>query len=130
MREVVDERSLGDLFNELRDQTRTLISQEMRLAKAEAAQKGKQAGKAAGFVAVGGFVIYAGLLAIILGIILVLAQVVPVWVAALVVGVIVALIGYLVLQKGLSDLKADKLKPEKTLTTMKENKEWLQSQAK
>ncbi|MGE5601950.1 MAG: phage holin family protein [Nitrososphaerales archaeon] len=130
MRDVIDDRSLGDLFNELRDQTRTLISQEVRLAKTEAAQKGKQAGKAVGFLAVGGFVIYAGLLAIIAGIILVLGQVVPVWVAALVVGVIVALIGYLVLQKGLSDLKADKLKPEKTLATMRENKEWLQTQAK
>ncbi len=130
MREAVDDRSLGELFHELQDQTRTLISQEVRLAKTEAAEKGKQAGKAVGFIAVGGFVIYAGLLAIILGIVLILAQVVPAWVAALVVGIIVALIGYLVLQKGLSDLKADKLKPEKTMTTMRENKEWLQTQAK
>lgn len=130
MRELVDDRSLGDLFNQLKDQTRTLVSQEVRLAKAEATEKGKQAGKAVGFVAVGGFVIYAGLLAIIVGIILILAQVVPAWVAALVVGIIVALIGYLVLQKGLSDLKADKLKPEKTMATMRENKEWLQTQAK
>ncbi len=130
MREAVDDRSLGELFHELQDQTRTLISQEVRLAKTEAAEKGKQAGKAVGFIAVGGFVIYAGLLAIILGIVLILAQVVPAWVAALVVGIVVALIGYLVLQKGLSDLKADKLKPQRTMTTMKENKEWLQTQAK
>lgn len=130
MQEVMEDRPLGELFNELKDQTNLLISQQIRLAKVEAAEKGKQAGKAAGFVAVGGFVVYAGLLAIIAGIILVLSQVVPVWVAALAVGAIVALIGYLVLQKGLNDLKADKLKPAKTMTTMKENKEWLQSQAK
>ena len=78
----------------------------------------------------GGFVVYAGLLAIIAGIILVLGQVVPIWVAALVVGVIVALIGYLVVQKGLSDLKADRLKPQQTMASLRENKEWLQSQAK
>jgi uncharacterized membrane protein YqjE len=130
MQEVMDDRSLGELFNELKDQTNLLISQQIRLAKVEAAEKGKQAGKAAAFVAVGGFVVYAGLLAIIAGIILVLSQVVPLWVAALVVGVIVALVGYLVMQKGLNDLKADKLMPAKTITTMKENKEWLQSQAK
>ncbi len=130
MQEVIEDRALGDLFNELKDQTNQLISQQVRLAKAEVTEKGKQAGKAAGFIAVGGFVVYAGLLAIIAGIILVLAQWVPIWVAAVVVGVIVGLIGYLVIQKGLNDLKADKLKPEKTMTTMKENKEWLQSQAK
>jgi hypothetical protein len=130
MQEVMDERSLGELFSELKDQTSVLISNEMRLAKAEATQKGKQASKAAGFVAAGGFVVYAGFLAIIAGIILVLSQVVPMWVAALVVGVIVALVGYLVLQKGLSDLKADKLKPEKTMASLKEDKEWLQSQAR
>lgn len=130
MREVMEDRSLGELLNELNSQTRTLISQEVRLAKAEATEKGKQAAKAAGFVAVGGFVVYAGLLAIIAGIVLVLGNFVPVWVAALVVGVIVALIGYLVLQKGLSDLKPEKLKPQQTVTSMRENKEWLQSQAK
>ncbi len=130
MREVMEDRSLGELLNELNNQTRTLISQEVRLAKTEAAEKGKQAGKAIGFVAVGGFVVYAGLLAIIAGIILVLGNVVPIWVAALVVGVIVALIGYLVLQKGLGDLKPEKLKPEQTAKSMRENKEWLQSQAK
>lgn len=130
MREVMEDRSLGELLNELNNQTRTLISQEVRLAKAEVAQKGKQAGKAVGFMAVGGFVVYAGLLAIIAGIILVLGNVVPIWVAALVVGVIVALIGYLILQKGRNDLNPEKLKPEQTATMMRENKEWLQSQAK
>jgi hypothetical protein len=126
----MEDRSLGELFSDLKEQTSSLLSMEMQLAKAEAAEKGKQAGKAVGFVAVGGFVIYAGVLAVIAGIILVLGRVVPVWVAALVVGVIVALIGYLVLQKGLSDLKADKLKPEKTMKSLREDKEWLQSQAR
>ena len=108
----------------------SLISQEVQLAKAEIGEKGAQAGKAVGFVAVGGFVVYAGLLAVIAGIILVLGRFVPIWVAAVVVGVIVALIGYLVIQKGLSDLKPEKLRPEKTMISLRENKEWLQSQAK
>jgi hypothetical protein len=130
MQQLTDDRSLGELFDELSNGTRTLISQEVQLAKAEFAEKGKQAGKAVGFVAVGGFVVYAGLLAIIAGIIFLIAQFVPLWVSAVVVGVIVALIGYLVIQKGRSDLKPEKLKPEKTATSMRENKEWLQSQVK
>ena len=42
----------------------------------------------------------------------------------------VALIGYLVLQKGLNDLKAENLKPRQTAGSLKENKEWLQNQVK
>ncbi len=129
MQQVTEDRSLGELFGELRDQTQKLISQEVRLAKAELSQKGAQAGKAVGFVAAGGLVAYAGLLAIIAGIILVLGQVAPVWLAAVIVGLIVTLTGYLVIQKGLNDLKPERLKPERTMTTMRENKEWLQSQA-
>jgi hypothetical protein len=130
MQQVMDDRSLGELFDQLRDQASSLISQEVRLAKAELGQKSAQAGKAIGIVAVGAFVAYAGFLALIAGIILVLGQAVPVWVAALVVGVIVALIGYLVIQKGLNDLKAESLKPQQTMASLRENKEWLQSQAK
>jgi hypothetical protein len=130
MQQVMEERPLGELFDDLRDQAKTLISQEVRLAKAELGEKGAQAGKAIGFVAVGGFVVYAGLLALIAGIILVLGQVVPIWVAALIVGVIVGLIGYLVIQKGLNDLKAERLKPQQTMASMRENKEWLQSQVR
>lgn len=130
MREVMEDRSLGDLLNELNQQTRTLISQEVRLAKTEVAEKGKQAGKAVGFIAVGGFVAYAGFLAIIAGIVFVLANVVPLWVSALIVGVIVALIGYLVLQKGIGDLSPERLRPKNTAQSMRENKEWLQSQVK
>lgn len=130
MREVMEDRSLGELVGDLNGQIKTLISQEVRLAKTEISEKGKQAGKAVGFIAVGGFVVYAGLLAMIAGIILVLSNVVPIWVAALIVGVLVALIGYLVIQKGIGDLKPERLKPENTARSMRENKEWLQSQAK
>ncbi len=130
MREVMEDRSIGELVGELNDQVRTLISQEVRLAKAEVSQKGKQAGKGVGFIAAGGFVAYAGFLAILAGIIVGLGHLVPVWVAALLVGLIVALVGYLVVQKGISALKPENLKPENTARSIKENKEWLQSQAR
>ncbi len=130
MREVMEDRSFGELVGELNDQVRTLISQEVRLAKAEVSEKGKQAGKGVGFIAAGGFVAYAGFLAILAGIIVGLGHLVPMWVAALLVGLIVALVGYLVVQKGISSLKPENLKPENTAKSIKENKEWLQSQAR
>ena len=44
--------------------------------------------------------------------------------------IIVALIGYLLVQKGLNSLKAENLKPRQTAGSLRENKEWLQEQAR
>jgi xanthine/uracil permease len=130
MQGATEERSLGELFGLLADQAKTLVNQEVALAKVEAAQKAKTAGKGVGFAAAGGFVAYAGLLAVIAGIILLVGQWVPMWVSALIIGIVVILVGYLLLQKGLNDLKAENLKPRQTTASLKDNKEWLQEQAR
>jgi hypothetical protein len=130
MQPATDERSLGELFGMLADQTKTLVNQEVALAKAEATQKAKVAGKGVAFAAAGGFVAYAGLLAILAGIVLLVGQLVPMWLSALLVGIVVALIGYLVVQKGLNDLKPENLAPKQTTGSLKENKEWLQNQVR
>lgn len=128
MRPDYDERSLGELFAELTRETRTLITQEVALARKELSQKASEMGKGAGIAAVGGFLAYAGLLAVIAGLVLLLAKWIPAWISALIVGLIVIGIGYAVLQSGLSKLKAENLKPKKTLASLKENKEWVQDQ--
>jgi xanthine/uracil permease len=130
MQGTMEDRSLGELFGMLADQTKTLVNQEVALAKAEVSEKAKTAGKGVGILAAGGFVAYAGLLAVIAGIILLVGQWVPMWVSALIIGIIVALIGYLLVQKGLNSLKAENLKPRQTVGSLRENKEWLQEQAR
>ena len=82
MQSATDERPLGELFGMLADQTKTLVNQEVALAKAEATQKAKVAGKGVAFAAAGGFVVYAGLLAVLAGIVLLVGQFVPMWVSA------------------------------------------------
>jgi hypothetical protein len=52
------------------------------------------------------------------------------WVSALIIGIIVALVGYLLIQKGRNDLKAENLKPQQTAASLRENKEWLQEQVR
>jgi uncharacterized membrane protein len=54
----------------------------------------------------------------------------PLALSALLVGVLVALIGYFMLQKGLSALKQVDLKPRETIESLKEDKEWAQQQTK
>jgi tetrahydromethanopterin S-methyltransferase subunit G len=126
-----DDRSLGELFADLAKESSVLVRQEVALAKAEMTQKAGQVGKDIGFLAVGGLVLYAGVLAIIAAIIIVLGTIgVPWWLAALVVGVIVAGVGYFLVQKGMQALKRENLAPKQTIETLKEDAEWAKEQVR
>ncbi len=48
-----DERTLGELFSELAQETSTLVRQEVNLAKTEMSQKASRVGKDVGFLAAG-----------------------------------------------------------------------------
>ncbi len=124
------ERSLGELFSELARDTSTLVSQEITLAKIEMTQKASRVGKDVGFLAAGGAVAYAGLLAILAGIIVLLGQVIPIWLSALLVGLVVAGVGYFLVRKGLYALKREDLAPRQTIETLKEDQQWAKDQAR
>lgn len=123
-----DDRSLGELFSELSQETTTLIRQEVNLAKTEMSQKASRVGKDVGFMAAGGAVAYAGLLAIIAGVIALLGLVIPLWLSALLVGLVVAVAGYFLVKRGLDALKQEELAPRETIQTLKEDKEWTKDQ--
>ena len=123
-----DDRSLGELFSELSQETTTLIRQEVNLAKTEMSQKASRVGKDVGFMAAGGAVAYAGLLAIVAGVIALLGLVIPLWLSALLVGLVVAAIGYFLVKRGLDALKQEDLAPRETIETLKEDKEWAKEQ--
>jgi protein-S-isoprenylcysteine O-methyltransferase Ste14 len=128
MQHSTDDRSLGELFSELSRQSSTLIRQEVALAKAEMKQKGTEAGKDIGMMAAGGALAYAGLLALIAAVIIILANVIPWWLSALIVGLVVVGIGGLLIQRGMSALKASGVAPEQTIESLKEDKEWAKRQ--
>jgi hypothetical protein len=123
-----DDRSLGELFSELSQETTTLIRQEVNLAKTEMSQKASRVGKDVGFMAAGGAVAYAGLLAIIAGVIALLGLVIPLWLSALLVGLVVAGVGYFLVRRSLDALKQEDLAPRETIETLKEDKEWAKDQ--
>jgi hypothetical protein len=128
MQQSRDERSLGELFSELTRQTSTLIRQEVALARTEMSDKVSKAGRDVGALAVGGAVAYAGFLAIVGAAIILLAELIPWWLAALVIGLLVALAGYLLIQRGLTSLKQEGLKPERTIETLRDDAEWAKRQ--
>ncbi|MDQ3363116.1 MAG: phage holin family protein [Actinomycetota bacterium] len=125
-----DERSLGELFSTLAQDTSTLVRQEMALAKTEMSQKASRAGKDVGFLAAGGAVAYAGLLAILAGAIILLGQVIPMWLSAILVGLVVAGVGYFLVRKGLDALKREDLTPRQTIETLKEDQQWAKDQTR
>ncbi|MDP9474688.1 MAG: phage holin family protein [Actinomycetota bacterium] len=123
-----DDRSIGELFAELAQESATLVRQEVQLAKTEMSQKASRVGKDVGFLAAGGAVAYAGLLAILAGVIFLLNAVMPLWLSALLVGIVVAAVGYFLVRKGLDALKQEDLAPQETIDTLKEDKEWAKDQ--
>jgi hypothetical protein len=133
-----NEPSVGMLLKELTDETRTLLRQEVELGKAEISEKVSTVGRNVAYLAVGGMVAYAGLLALIaaacIGAAILLGNVmdpeIASWLGPLIVGVIVAIIGYVFVQKALSTFKNETLMPRKTMESLRENTEWFKDQIK
>jgi hypothetical protein len=123
------EKSLFDLVAELRNETKQLIRQEVELAKTEVSEKVSRFGRNAAWLAVGGFVAYAGLIVFLVGLGFLLSFVLEKlglpsalgnFIGTAVIGLIAAGIGYGILAKALSTLSQESLAPEKTLNTIQE----------
>jgi len=126
-----DERTLGELFAELSRETRTLVQQELQLAKLELKEKASKIGKGAGLLVGGGLIAYGGLLAVIAALVLALIAIgLPPWAAALAGGVLVTGVGYLLIRAGLAALNPKQLPPQQTIDTLKEDAAWLKAQVK
>jgi hypothetical protein len=125
-----DDRSLGELFSELAQETSALVRQEVNLAKTEMSQKASRAGRHVGVMAAGGAVAYAGLLAILAGVIVLLDNVMPLWLSALLVGIVVAVVGYLLVRRALDALKREDFAPRQTMETLKEDQQWAKDQTR
>lgn len=122
------ERSLGELFATLAQETGTLVRQEVQLVKVEMTGKASTAAHHAVFVAAGGALAHAGLLVLLAAVVAGLSAVLPVWLAALVVGLVVMGVGAMLARKGLEALQQLDPRPERTIQTMKDNQTWAKEQ--
>lgn len=121
MQQASDTRSLGDLFAELTRETKSLIHQEVQLAKAEVTEKATRVGRDVGMIAAGGLVLYVGALVLVAALVLVLARFgLPDWAAAVIVGLAVVVGGYAMLHAGLTAFRRANLVPRHTIETIQE----------
>jgi len=124
------ERSIGELFSKLSNETSTLIRQEMELARAELTEKGKEAGKGAGLFGGAGAVGLLGAGALTAGIVLLLDLAIAAWLAAIIVGLIYVAVAALLGLQGRDRIKrATPPVPEQTVDTVKEDVEWAKTRA-
>ena len=126
-----DDRSVSELVQRLSAQVSTLARKEVELAKVELSQKVKVAGIGGGMFGAAGLVAVLGLGALTAAVILGIATMIDAWVAALIVGVVyLAAAGALALAGRRSIRKASPLVPEQASESVKEDVEWIKTQAR
>jgi hypothetical protein len=128
--------TIASLLQDLRDETTTLLRQEVALAKVEMTQKAKGLTAQAVKIAVGGFIAYAGLIVLLFGLADLLAvglhrmgasPDLAAWLGPMLVGLIIALIGYFMFSHARKAMAAETIVPERTVDSLRQNKEWAQN---
>ena len=125
MAERKDDRSLGELLSELSRETGQLLRKEVELATTEMTAKARRAGAAVAVAAAGGALVHAGLLVLLAAIVIGLTQMgMSPWLSALIVAVVTMIVGYLLINKGLAQLRRTSVAPTQAIETLKETATW------
>jgi len=125
------DRPVAELLKELSTQTSTLVRQELELAKAELAGKGKQAGLGAGMFGGAGVFGLLALGALTACAIAALATGMEVWLAALIVAVVHAAVAAVLGLAGRQKTReATPPAPEQAIESTKEDVQWAKSRVR
>lgn len=120
------DRSLGELFSDLSQQTADLIKQEMRLAKTEIGEKLSDVGKHAMMIGASIAFGLAAVIAVAAAIALFLVDLgVEPWGAAIITAAVMGLAAYTLAQSGISALRKKSIAPVETIHSLKETTQWL-----
>jgi hypothetical protein len=128
--ETIEERPLRELVKALGNDASLLVRQEIELGRREFDQKLAKAKKELMALAIGGAVLYAGLLALGATVVLVLMLWMDAWVAALIVGGALLIVGtslFLIGRYGLSDLE---VAPRRTIESLRMDVRTIQQAAR
>jgi uncharacterized membrane protein YqjE len=125
------ERPVGELLKQLSEETSTLVRQELALAKAEMAEKGKRAGVGAGMFGGAGLFGLLASGALTACLIAALDAAMPLWLAALIVALVWAAVAAVLAMTGKGRIEqAGPPVPEQTQDSVKEDVEWAKTRAR
>ncbi len=123
------ERPIGDLLSDLASQVSTLVRREIELARTEIASSLMQVGRGAGLTGLGGVLVHAGFLALLVAAVLGLIEAsVDPWLAALIVGVLVIGVGIVITSIGLKQVQETDMAPRQTVASIRRDVEYVKEQ--
>jgi uncharacterized membrane protein YqjE len=128
--EAGSQQGVGTLVSGVIEDLQALVRGEVQLAKTELKEDAKEIGSGAAMIAVGALVGLVGFIFLMLGVTYLLNKSIEMWFAAGIVGAVLVAIAAIVAMNGKGKLSAANLKPQQTIDSMKENKEWASHQIK
>jgi uncharacterized membrane protein YqjE len=125
-----DERPIGELVQELSQQTSKLVREELELARVELTEKGRKAGIGAGMFGAAGLLGLFAFGALTACLILALDTVVFAWLAALIVAVVYGAVAAVLALTGKKEVQeAVPPVPEQAVDSVKEDVRWTKEHA-
>jgi hypothetical protein len=107
-----------------------LLQQELQLARQETVEKLKPVLTSTGLIAAGGIMAAVGSTYLMQAVVHLLATRMPHWVASLLAGVGFTVGGIVLVQTGSRQIKELDVVPQKTISSLREDREWLITQIK
>ena len=117
--------SFGELIGDLANNSAALVRDEIQLVKQEMREKLESFRAGVVTVAIGGVVLLIATFVLVAAAVIGLGYLIGHGWAALIIGGVLALVGGITAMVGLGQLKRTSLKPEQTIETLQEDKEWL-----
>lgn len=118
-----DDASIGTLLKQLVREVPALLTNEVALAKSEARDSMRQTKEGVAAVASGGAVLLGGFIVLLMAAVYALSTMLAPWLAALIVGGVVSFVGLAMLEAGKKKFRADKLRPDHTLSSLHKDKD-------
>ena len=130
--ESTRDASLGELFKRLTADSAELIQKEVELAKSEIRETGKAYTKDASKIGVASGLAFVGVLSLSAFLVIGLGNAMGgrYWLSSLIVGIAAAGIGYMMVTNAINDMKQRGVKPRNTLDSLRDDKVWVEQQAR
>ena len=125
--EVVRHDSIGGLIRGILTDLKTLVQEEIALARVEIREQAGKARAAALSFGMAAAALGFGAAFLLIAAAIGIAELAgwPLWTGFLIVAVLLSVIGFIALASGRRKLRSFQALPEQTVTTLKENSEWI-----
>lgn len=120
--------ALGTMVGNIIEDLQGIVRGEVQLAKTELKEEAGQMGKGAGMAGAGVFFGLVGFIFLMLSATYLLNKWVEMWIAAGIVGLVLAIIAAILVMTGKNRISEASLTPDKTIDSVKEDKEWASRQ--